>query len=345
MKNISKKKILVLFCGGTISMHKNEDTGALDIANGADQLFKLEPRLIEIANVDVHFIDNIDSTNMIHTHWEKMVDEIQKEYNNYDGFLITQGTNTMAYTSSALTWALLGIGKPVVLTGAQIPAEIISTDGRNNLVNALRVCTMYLGGVFIVFGSKIILGCRAKKMSESALDAFGTFNKPDFGEIGVGLLLRDESHPSHSNKFEIKNGFDDNVVSITLVPGFKPEIINELIDKGAKGIVLRGYGSGDVPYDLLPSLDYSKMKRVPVLITTQCPGGATVLGVNDVGLKALEAGGIQAFDMSMESMTTKMMWLIKQGTPFDEFGKKMHENLAGEIDTRKAKVILNKELK
>jgi len=251
----------------------------------------------------------------------------------------------MAYTSSALTWALLGIGKPVVLTGAQIPAEIISTDGRNNLVNALRVCTMYLGGVFIVFGSKIILGCRAKKMSESALDAFGTFNKPDFGEIGVGLLLRDESHPSHSNKFEIKNGFDDNVVSITLVPGFKPEIINELIDKGAKGIVLRGYGSGDVPYDLLPSLDYSKMKRVPVLITTQCPGGATVLGVNDVGLKALEAGGIQAFDMSMESMTTKMMWLIKQGTPFDEFGKKMHENLAGEIDTRKAKVILNKELK
>lgn len=339
-----KKKVLVLFCGGTISMHKNEKTGALDVANGAEQFFKLEPRIVELAQIDVHFVDNLDSTNMTHVHWEKLIAEIAKEYGNYDGFLITQGTNTLAYTSSALTWALQGIGKPVVITGAQIPAEIISTDGRNNLVNALRVCTLDLGGVFVVFGSKIILGCRAKKVSESDLDAFKTFNKSDFGEIGVGLLIKDETRPGHQNPLHAVNGFEDNIISITLVPGFKSGFIRQMIDAGVKGVVLRGYGSGDIPYDLLPDLEYAREKKVPVVGTTQCPGGATVLGVNDAGLKALEAGLIQAFDMSMETMTTKLMWLLKQKTPYEDMKTKMHQNMAGEIDTRKAKVILNKEM-
>jgi L-asparaginase len=343
MKN-SKKKVLVLFCGGTISMHKNEETGALDVAHGADQLFKLEPRIVELAEIDVRFIDNLDSTNMTHVQWEKMISEIEKDYHNYDGFLITQGTNTLAYTSSALTWALQGIGKPVVITGAQIPAEIISTDGRNNLVNSLRVCTLDLGGVFVVFGSKIILGCRAKKVSESDLDAFKTFNQSDVGEIGVGLLIKDETRPGHKKPLKAKNGFEDNIVSITLVPGFKSDYLMQMIDDGAKGIVLRGYGSGDIPYDLLPVLEYAREKKVPVVGTTQCPGGATVLGVNDAGLQALKAGLIQAFDMSMETMTTKLMWLLKQKTSYEEIKKKMHENLAGEIDTRKARVILNKEM-
>ena len=325
-------------------MHKNEKTGALDVAHGADQFFKLEPRIVELANIDVHFIDNLDSTNMTHVQWEKIVNEIKKEYHNYDGFLITQGTNTLAYTSSAITWALLGIGKPVVLTGAQIPAEIISTDGRNNLVNALRVCTLNLGGVFVVFGSKIILGCRAKKVSESDLDAFKTFNKPDFGEIGVGLLIRDESRPGHTKELKVKNGFEDNIISITLVPGLKADFLKEMIDSGIKGMVLRGYGSGDIPYDFLPVLEYARKKKIPIVGTTQCPGGATVLGVNDAGLQALKAGLIQAYDMSMETMTTKLMWLIKQSVPYEKIKSKMHENMAGEIDTRKATVILNKEL-
>lgn len=344
MQSSDKKKILVLFCGGTISMHKNEETGALDIANGADQLFKLEPRIVELAEVDVHFIDNLDSTNMTHVHWEKLVEEIRKEYDNYDGFLITQGTNTLAYSSSALSWALLGIGKPVVLTGAQIPAEIISTDGRNNLVNALRVCTLNLAGVYVVFGSKIILGCRAKKMSESALDAFGTFNRSDVGEIGVGLLLKDESRPRHDRPLQVKNGFEDNIMSITLIPGIKAEHLIDLMKAGLKGLILRAYGSGDIPYDLLPALEFAREQKIPVLVTTQCPGGATVLGVNDVGLQALKVGAIQAFDMSMEAMSTKLMWLLKQGVTYDEIKDKMHENLMGEVDTRKAKVILNKEI-
>lgn len=325
-------------------MHKNEETGALDIAHGADQFFKLEPRIIEIANIDVHIIDNIDSTNMTHVQWEKFVDEIQKEYDNYDGFLITQGTNTLAYASSALSFALQGIGKPVVITGAQIPAEVISTDGRNNLVNALRVATMDLGGVFVVFGSKLILGCRAKKVSESDLDAFKTFNDSDFGEINIGLKINKDGYKSHTKKFKAKNGFEDNVVCLTLIPGLNGDYLKAFIDQGVKGLILRAYGSGDIPYDILPALVYAKEKKIPVIVTTQCPGGATVMGINDAGFRALHTGVIQAFDMSMEAMSTKLMWLLKQGVKYEGLLEKMQENMIGEVDTRKAKVFLSKEL-
>lgn len=325
-------------------MHKNDATGALDIAHGADQFFKLEPRIVELASIDVRIIDNIDSSNMTSDHWMKMATVIHKEYKNYDGFLITQGTNTMAYTSSALTWALLGIGKPVVLTGAQIPAEVISTDGRNNLVNALRVATMDLGGVFVVFGSKVILGCRAKKVSESELDAFKTFNAKDFGEIAIGLKINFDTNQAHKKTWKLTNTFDDRIACFTLIPGFPKNLIIAAIDSGAKGLILRAYGSGDIPYDLLPALEYARKKYIPVVVTTQCPGGATVMGINDVGLQAVHAGVIQAFDMSMESMSTKLMWLLGQGVPYEQMKAKMHEDLAGEVDTRKAKYFLTQEL-
>lgn len=326
-------------------MHKNEQTGALDIAHGADQFFKLEPRIVEIAKISVHFIDNIDSTNIVCKQWEELVRNIEKEYKNYDGFVVTMGTNTMAYASSALSFALQGIGKPVVLTGAQIPAEIISTDGRNNLVNALRLSIMDLGGVYVVFGSKIILGCKAKKVSESALDAFATFNGGDFGEVAIGIKLNNKAgHERHNKALQVVNGFEDNIVCLTLIPGLKKEFLISLIDGGAKGLILRAYGSGDIPYDLFPALKYAQKKKIPVVVTTQCPGGATVMGLNDVGLRALHTGVIQAFDMCMEAMSTKLMWLLKQGVPYEKLKDKMYENMLGEVDTRTPQIFLNQEL-
>lgn len=338
------KRILLLFCGGTISMKKNKDTGSLDIAHGSEQFFQLEPRIGELANITVKFIDNIDSTNMTHKQWEKLVREIEKNYDKFDGFLVTMGTNTLGYASSALSFALAGIGKPVVFTGAQIPAEIISTDARNNLVNALRVATMDLGGVFVVFGSKLILGCRAKKVSESELDAFKTFNDSDFGEIAIGIKINKTTHRGHHKKFKARNGFVDNIVCLTLIPGLSGKYITKLVDSGVKGLILRAYGSGDIPYDMLDALQYAKKRNVPVVVTTQCPGGATIMGLNDVGLQALHTGVIQAFDMSMESMSTKLMWLVAQKIPFEALKKKMHTNMVGEVSSRNAEVFLSMEL-
>lgn len=339
-----KKKILILFCGGTISMTKNTETGALDIAHGADQFFRLEPRIVEIAEIHVRHIMNIDSTNALPENWQQIGQAIKEEYENYDGFLITHGTNTMAYAASALSFSLQNIGKPVVLTGAQIPAEIISTDGRNNLVNALRVCTLDLAGVFVVFGSKIIMGARSKKTSESDLDAFATFNATDFGRISLGIEIKGQAKLRHPGALNLINTFERNVVCLTMIPGIQPDVLVKIIDSGVKGLILRGYGSGDLPAELFPALEYAREKKVPVLVTTQCPGGATLLGVDTVGLEAIKRGVIQVFDMSMECMSTKLMWFLGQGTPYEKMKECIQTNMLGEVDLRKAMIFLNKEL-
>ena len=337
-------KTLLIFCGGTISMHKNPATGALETAYSPEQLLvDLAPRYKEVCEVETLFIDNIDSTNMTHLHWEKIVDTIYQNYSKYDGFVVTTGTNTMAYASAALSFALQGIGKPVVLTGAQIPAEMLSTDAKNNFINALRMSVEDASGVFIVFGSRVILGCRAKKVSESELDAFKTFNQKDFGEIGVGFVLNFQ-HPRHTKPFSPQNGFEDKIACLTLIPGLNPEITKYMIDKGTKGIIFRAYGSGDMPYDFIPVLKYAQENKVPVVVTTQCPGGATVMGVNDVGLQALNTGVIQTFDMCMEAMSTKLMWLLGQKVSYEEIKEKMQKNFVGEVDSTKAAKIMGLEL-
>ncbi len=339
-----KKRILILFCGGTISMSKNAETGALDVAHGADQLFHLEPRIVEIAEINVRHIFNIDSSNCKPENWQEIGRAIKEEYEKYDGFLITHGTNTMAYTASALSFSLQNLGKPVVLTGAQIPAEVISTDGRNNLVNALRVCTLDMAGVFVVFGSKIIMGPRSKKVSESDLDAFATFNDTDFGRISLGIEIKKDIKPAHPGALNLINTFERNVMCLTCIPGISADYIISLIDSGIKGLIFRGYGSGDLPEELFPALEYARERKIPIVVTTQCPGGATLLGVDSVGLEAIKRGVIQVFDMSMECMSTKLMWFLGQNTPYDKIKERMQYNMMGEVDLRKALIYLNKEL-
>ncbi len=325
-------------------MTKNAETGALDVAHGADQFFRLEPRIVEIAQINVRELFNIDSSNATPENWKIIAKAIAEEYDNYDGFLVTHGTNTMAYTASALSFSLQNLGKPVVLTGAQIPAEIISTDGRNNLVNALRVCTLDLSGVYVVFGSKIIMGARAKKVSESDLDAFATFNDKDFGRISLGIEIKKEIKPRHPGSLNLVNTFERSIVCLTCIPGITANAMTTLIDADVKGFILRGYGSGDLPEELFPALEYAQEKKVPIVVTTQCPGGATLLGVDSVGLEAVKRGVIQAFDMSMECMSTKLMWLLGQNTPYEKMKERMHYNMLGEVDVRKAMIYLNKEL-
>ena len=324
-------------------MHKNKKNKALEMQVHSLDITAFEPRIHTLAHITVRTVENIDSTNMDHRHWERLVSEITGAYAEYDGFVILMGTNTMAYCSAALSFALPNIGKPVIITGAQIPAESINSDARTNIVNAVRTATMNLGGVFVVFGSKIILGCRAKKASESDTDAFKTFNAPDAGQIGVGITLNID-RPRHRKPLKICNGFDDHIACLTLIPGFPADALGTLLDNDIRGIILRAYGSGDIPESLLPVLLQYKKRKVPVVITTQCPGGATIMGLNDVGLQALHTGVIQAFDMCMEAMSTKLMWLIKQKTPYGRMKKIMEKNLVGEVNPSRSLLILNQEM-
>jgi L-asparaginase len=194
-----KPNVLILFCGGTIIMKESAD-GSLVVADKEEALqllMNLEPRINEIANLDVNFIENIDSTNMNHTVWDKIGQAINDNYDSYDGFVITHGTDTLAYTASALSFSLGDLGKPVCITGAQIPGGRIETDARMNFVNAVRIATLKKAGVMVVFNESVILGARSHKMSESKLEAFGSMNRRAYGEIRVDVRFREEAKDRH----------------------------------------------------------------------------------------------------------------------------------------------------
>jgi L-asparaginase len=330
-----RSKVLVLFCGGTLVMEEDERgsllTPALDRA--IENLLNMESRLGELADLEIEYIDNIDSSNIRPEHWDRVAEAIARRYNDCDGFVVTHGTDTMAYTASALSFVLAGLGKPVILTGSQIPGTRIDSDARRNFVNAVRVATMDLAGVFIVFDRKIILGARATKLSESRLDAFVAVNRGVVGDIRVDVRLGE--HRSRSNApLDLKKGFEENVAVVTLMPGMPPAILTNIVESGIKGLVLRGFGTGNVAYDYHDAVERAAELGIPVVVTTQCVQGATMMHLYDLGAKLLELGAIQAYDMSLEATVTKLMWALGRAGSLDAVREIMHTDLCGEISVR-----------
>lgn len=312
-----RKKVLVLFCGGTIVMEEKRD-GSLAVPDSQDSaisiLKNVEPKLSSIADYDIEFIANIDSTNIRPADWDKILYQIKENYKNYDGFVITHGTDTMAYTAAALSVAIKGLGKPVILTGSQIPGEKIESDARRNLVNAFRVAIMDISGVFIVFDERIILGSRASKASESKLDAFQSINSEDAGEIAIAIKIKDwvKKRSLEPPEIEIWPGFESDIFVYTLSPGCDPEDLEFLLNKQKiKGMIIRAYGTGNIPYGFETFFRKAKERNLPVIVTSQCLHGQTLMHLYEVGRKALQSGAIEGHEQSLETLCVKLMWGLK----------------------------------
>ncbi|KAG7340455.1 L-asparaginase I [Nitzschia inconspicua] len=333
----SLPKVLLLFCGGTLIMKENPDDGSL-IVNEKDDainmLLEMEPKLQkEVASLSVEFIDNIDSSNMNPQIWDRLGRVIFDNYKKYDGFVITHGTDTMAYTSSALSFVLQDIGRPVVITGAQIPGGRIETDARRNFVNAVRIATLDRAGIFLVFDGDIILGGRAHKMSESKLDAFAPVNWSLIGEIRIDIRFSDDAKPRHNRPLRYLPGFDHKIAVYTIFPGFSPTELRAIIERGSvRGIILASYGSGNISYRFMDVIKFATSNGIAVVITTQCLEGATLMHLYDVGRQALEAGAIQAYDMSTECTIAKLMWALHRSQTVGDVQSIMHTNYTGEIN-------------
>jgi L-asparaginase len=330
----AKKRVLVLFCGGTIIMKKARH-GGLEVPSKAEAiriLRAIEPRLSEIADFRIRYVENIDSTNMTPGNWDRIIGEIGRYYRSYDGFVITHGTDTMAYTAAALSLGLGNLGKPVVLTGSQIPGWEIDTDARRNLVNAMKLAVCEAAGVYVVFDERVIRGSRASKASESKLDAFTSVNAPDAGEIRVGIRL-DRSLPRRrAGAPDLRPGFASDIFVTTLVPGADPgDLIFLLDDSRIRGIVIQAYGTGNVPYEFDAFFRLARKNRVPVVVTSQCLHGMTQMKSYDVGRRALKLGVIEGFDQSLEMLTVKLMWALER-YPDDKIREVMTTNFAGELD-------------
>jgi L-asparaginase len=273
--------------------------------------------------------------------WDQIATAVYKNYDRYDGFVITHGTDTMAYTASALSFALQNLGKPVVCTGAQIPGHFLESDARRNFCNAIKVALYNLSGIYIVFGDEIILGCRSSKVSHSKLDAFSSVNVPFLGQVGIDIRFHQPVPSRNQSVPKLSTGFDPYVAVFSLVPGIPGNLLEQFIEQGIHGAVLIAYGTGNIPKDCLSFLKKAEKHQIPVIIRTQCLEGATNMHVYEMGRLALHLKAIQAYDMSLESSITKLMWVLNQKVPYEKIKEWIHINIAGEIHPVRERMLLS----
>ena len=350
------KRVLVLTTGGTIGGHaRSPEQDPL----GAEMIAECAKRAGEHAvdkwgyGIDIvsNDVANIDSSNVTPAIWMKLIDSIVASYDDFDGFVITHGTNTMGYTAAALAFAISNSLKPIVLTGAQVPLGIPGSDGTSNLENAIRIASYparrrAIGGVVTVFGSNVIAGVRTQKSTDFEIDALVSFAGQPIGRIGRLLAIDDGALALHQSclyhpngaataaQLSVKAGFDmEGILSLTEMPGMTSRQLERYTESdGLRAVILRSFGSGDASSGLRTWFDTLKRQEVPVVVTTQAPHGRASLRVNQPGIELIrDELAIPAEDMSIEALTVKLGWLLAQGHSYGALALLMNKNLRGEI--------------
>lgn len=315
-------------------MVKDPKTGSLRPAKDASALLELVPELEKHIDLDFYPLFNIDSSNMNPGHWEIIGQKIHELYKKYDGFVVAQGTDTMAYSASAVAFMLQNLGKPVVFTGSIVPMSELGADGRNNLIYSCLTAGLDLAEVCIVFGCKIVRGCRAKKNHESFVDVFDSPNFPLLGEIERPVRLFKWRRKRHTKPLKFMPGFEKDIRLVKLFPGYPMSSLDRMLENGAKGIVVEGFGPGNIPFlenSILPFLEKAKKLKVPVVITSQMERSVTNLRAYEAGYKALELGAISANDMTTEATISKFMWVLAQTHDIKKIRQMMESNITGEL--------------
>ena len=324
------KKICFIFCGGTVTMKRNEQ-GALMPFYDADDVRRLVPQLKDFADISVIKLANVDSSNIDPAFWTVLAKTIHEKKDAYDGFVITHGTDTMAYTASAISFALKGLHKPIVFTGAQKPVEDIPSDASHNLINATLVASRYPVGVAIVFGSKILRGNRATKVSESSLDAFDSPMVPPLGEISLEPAIFTRLSASGKVPRKLQAAFDPNVIVVQVAPGLARFHLRSLLKSNVRGIIFEAFGPGNMPDSLVPFLREAKNQGVTIVVLSQCRKGITRMQLYDVGLQALRAGAIPGFDMTVEAAYAKLTWILAQTRNKNVIRRLFEKSIADEV--------------
>jgi len=309
-------------------------SGDLAPCDSADLLLDRVPEVKTLADVDLLSLANIDSSNLEPAIWPKLSRELYKRYRDYDGFVITHGTDTLAYTSAALSLMVQELGKPVVITGSQVPLEEIGSDGRANLINSFRVAVADFAEVAVVFGSQIIRGSRAKKTSAFDMQAFTSANAQPLGTIGLSIKFARESIRRSKRKPMLQPFLESSVCLLPVYPGIRPDLVTH-VSETHKGLVLEGYGAGNLPTEgpssLVPAIQTSTGRGVPVVICTQCLVGSTEMELYRVGRAALQAGAIPAMDMTPEMALVKLMWVLGQTDDLPTIDSMMQKSFVGEV--------------
>ena len=329
------KKILMIGTGGTIASEMSPE--GLTPELNTRQLLDFIPDIGKLCRVDCIQLYNLDSTNICPENWLGVVDTLRKNYDAYDGFVISHGTDTMAYTAAALSYLIQGSPKPIILTGAQKPIWFDGTDSKRNLTDAFLYACRGCGGVQIVFNGKVILGTRARKTFSKSFQAFSSVNYPDLAVLQDERLLqyiRTESLPRPI----FYDTLCQNVGLLKLIPGTKRELVEFMVER-YDGIVIESFGVGGLPdypgQEFYPVVRQAVERGRIVVMTTQVPNEGSDLSVYHVGghlkstLRLLEA-----FDMTTEAAVCKLMWILGQTKEFERVRELFNRPVAWDILTQ-----------
>ena len=326
-----KRKILLLTTGGTIaSMPGGEGLEP----RRSDVMERELEQLRTYYDITVRDVMCLDSSNIRPEEWQLIAEAVFRERLDFDGVVVSHGTDTMAYTASAVTYMLPNIDRPVVFTGSQLPMADMLSDGPGNLRTAFAMAAAGYPGVFLAFDRKVMLGCRAVKIRASGFSAFESINARYAAHVSNrGLVVDHRVLPKSNGPAQLRRELSKNVFLLKLTPGLNPAVFDMLAAMGYRGIVIEAFGLGgvNVLHKGLRGIHRAVEDGISVVITTQCLYDSADLQVYQVGNKLLELGVIQGRDMTSEAAMTKLMWALGQGMDQQQIAALFAENLAGEI--------------
>jgi L-asparaginase len=343
MENKKEISLLIIYTGGTIGMAHDPQSGSLipiDFRYISDHVPELRKFGYDLHSVSFDPVN--DSSNIDPGIWVKLAEIIEENYNNFDGFVVLHGTDTMAYTASALSFMLENLGKPVILTGSQLPIGLLRTDGRENLITAIEIAAAMENGfatvpeVCIYFDNKLTRGNRTTKMSAEHFDAFYSPNYHPLAEVGLHLKYFNNliSYPAKDKKLIVHKAFDNNVAILKLFPGINRKLLQAVIKtEGLRGLIIETFGSGNAPtYQwFLDDLKHYNDNGGIILNVTQCHGGSVEMGLYETSRKMLASGVVSGKDITSEASVTKLMHLLGRYSSKKKVVQSLNKSLAGEI--------------
>jgi L-asparaginase len=333
----NRKKILLIHTGGTLGMNLTGEPH--DTKLFLDILRKKAPQIFEIADITIEVLFNKDSSNIAPKDWVKLAKKIDASLPQWDGIVITHGTDTMAFTASVLSFMFEGLTKPVIITGSQLPLSDQMSDAIRNLnFSVLLACEAKIKEVCIFFDSQLLRGNRAKKISIPSFKAFESPNCAPLATVGTTTHYN-SLLPVPEKPYKFDSRLETQILSIPLFPGINCDLFFPLVEQGGiKGLVLQAFGPGDIPLSEMSVVHLIReltLKGIPTVVCSQAIYGSVDLSLYETGRAARDVGAVSSGDMTWESVIAKMMILLGRGTTLGGFRELFSLNLSGEISPLK----------